>query len=310
MNKTIGEFLSVDQTHKLRSYRYVPEEGPVRAVLQISHGMCEYIERYEAFAAYLCEHGFAVCGNDHLGHGELAQQSDTLGWFADRDGWRLPSADLRTLTLQMQKEYPGLPYFLLGHSMGSFIARRYLTESGELLTGAVIMGTSGPNPAATIGVCLANRILRRRGPRYRSSFLTNISTGGYNKRFAGENDKNSWLSKDAALRAKYAADPLCSFGFTAAGHRDLFTLLRSVSSPAWAEEVPKHLPVLLTSGADDPVGQCGKGVAKVAAMLKQAGVTDVTLKLYEGDRHEILNELDRETVYADLLHWFESKMAL
>lgn len=306
--KTTGEFRSSDDKHMIRYYVYTPVSGDIRAILQISHGMCEYIGRYEEFASFLCENGVLVCGNDHLGHGSAAQESDSLGYFAKKDGWQLLPADVRKLTILMQKRYPGVPYFLLGHSMGSFVARVYLAKYGELLDGAIIMGTSGKNPLASIGVWFAERTIRRHGDKYRSEFLTRQSTGSYNKRFKTEQDEQSWLTKDEAIRKKYAADPLCSFQFTAAGHRDLFTLLQAVSTEEWAERVPKELPILLASGDMDPVGNYGKGVKEVYERLQKAGVKDVSLKLYKDDRHEILNETDRETVYQDMLDFILSKI--
>lgn len=306
--KTTGEFRSSDGKHTIRYYVYEPVTAPPRAILQISHGMCEYIARYEDFASFLCDNGILVCANEHLGHGPEALKNGELGYFAPQDGWKYLPADLRKLTILMQKRFPGVPYFLLGHSMGSFIARLYLAKYGELLDGAVIMGTSGPNPGAKIGVRVANREIANHGAKYRSNKLKKLSMGGYNKRFKAENDENSWLTREKSIREAYAADNLCNFTFTAAGYRDLFTLLIQVSDKDWAVRVPKDLPILVTSGGDDPVGGNGKGVAKVYHRLKEAGVKDVTFKLYDKGRHEILNETDRETVYADMLAFIESKL--
>lgn len=307
VHKTIETYPSVDGKHSIRCYLYEPEDPP-KAILQITHGMCEYLERYEAFAEYLCGRGFAVCGSDHLGHGPLALEAGELGYFAPKDGWKLLPQDVHQLTVRMKKRYPNLPYFLLGHSMGSFVARCYLELYGKELDGAVIMGTSGGNPFAGVGVRLAEREIRRHGAFYRSSLLNNLSMGSNNNRFRAEQDPNSWLTRDEEIRRAYGKDPLCSFIFTAAGFRDLFSLLRHVSRPEWARNVPKGLPVLLTSGGEDPIGGYGKGVRKVYERLKEAGVADVTLKLYEGGRHEILNEINREEVYRDLGDYLESKI--
>ena len=306
-HKRIGDFLSSDGVHRIRYYVYTPLEGEVRAVLQISHGMCEYVERYEPFAAYLCAHGIAVAGNDHLGHGTAAQEAGTLGWFGEQEGYRFLPADLQQLTLLLREEFPGRPCFLLGHSMGSFVARLYLTEYGGLLSGAILMGTSGPNPASGIGIRVAGLLARLHGSRAYSHLLDRLTTGNYSKRFAAEHDPNSWLSKDVQTRNRYADDPLCTFRFTIGGHRDLITMLHAVTGAKWAARVPKDLPILLTSGREDPVGQYGRGVEKVYRQLCRAGVRDVTLRLYENDRHEILNETDREQVYADILHYLEEK---
>ena len=300
-HKTAGQFRSSDGKHILSYYVYTPTSGEVRAVLQLSHGMCEFIERYEPFAEYLCGHGILVCGNDHLGHGKAAQLEGTLGWFARKDGDRFLVEDLRKLTVLIQKKYPDLPYFLLGHSMGSFVARQYIVKYGELLDGVILVGTSGGRFGSGFGVWLSKRIAGLHNDRYISRLLTHLSMGAFNRRFKSDNDENAWISREVENRRKYAANPLCTFTFTASGYRDLFTLLHEVSAKDWAGRVPKELPVLLLSGTDDPVGNYGKGVQKVFRRLRNAGVKDVSIKLYEGDRHEILNEADREQVYADVL---------
>lgn len=297
--KTTGTFQSTDGVHILNCYTYAPAQKP-RAILQISHGMCEYIERYAEFADALCARGILVCGSDHLGHGKAAMKQGTLGYFAAKDGWKLLPEDLHQLTNQMKKEYPNTPYFLLGHSMGSFVARAYLSRYGNELNGAILMGTSGGNVFAGLGIFLANRIIRMKGEMYQSPLLNQLSSGLNNQRFLEEQDKHSWLTRDSSLRELYGKDPLCNFVFTAAGFRDLFALLRHVSSSQWADTVPKGLPILLTSGDDDPIGNYGKGVRKVKRRLDNANVRDVTLKLYEKGRHEILNEINRKTVYEDI----------
>jgi len=302
-----GFFQSTDGVHTLRYDTFAPEGEP-KGILQISHGMCEYIGRYADFAGFLCERGFFVCGNDHLGHGRQAARAGELGYFADKDGWKLLSEDLHLLTVQMKQRFPGVPYFLLGHSMGSFVARRYLVRYGKELSGAVIMGTSGGNPALDLGIRLSSRACRRHGPKSRSALIDKLSMGGNNRLFKGEHDLHSWLTKDREIRTRYASDPLCSFSFTVSGYRDLFSLLQSVSAPEWAEQVPKDLPILLTSGEDDPIGANGRGVRKVYGRLEAAGVKDVALKLYPGDRHEILNETDRKQVYADIAEFLESRL--
>lgn len=309
--KETGAFKSADGKHDIAFYVYVPTVVPAggpKAILQISHGMCEYLERYEDFISYLCGRGFLVCGSDHLGHGRLARASGDLGYFAPEDGWKLLPADLHTLTCLMKKRYPGLAYFLLGHSMGSFVARCYLARYGGELDAAVIMGTSGGNPFAGLGILLAELEIRLHGGHYRSPLLNRLSMGGNNRRFKEEHDQNSWLTKDVEVRARYAANPLCSFVFTASGFRDLFSLLKAVSAPEWAGQVPKDLPILLVSGEDDPIGGDGKGVRRVYDRLKAAGVREVTLRLFPDDRHEILNETDREQVYREIGDYLESRL--
>lgn len=303
MNKQEGSFLSANGTDEITYYIYPVEEA--KAILQVSHGMCEYIGRYEPFAAFLNANGIILCGNDHLGHGERAQNKNTLGYFAPENGWRYLTEDLRKTKELTEAAYPDLPYFLLGHSMGSFVARDYLTKYGTGLAGAIISGTSGGNKLSGMGIFLARRFQRTRGKMYRSKLLDKITFYGYTKKYKNVQSRYDWLSKDRAVVAAYEKSPLCNFIFTASGFQDLFTLLAHVSAKEWAHRVPKALPVCLISGAMDPVGAYGKGTIQVYERLKKAGVMDIELKLYAEGRHEMLNELNREDVYQDLLFWLE-----
>lgn len=295
---------SADGKNTVAAYIFTPEEGEVRAVLQLCHGMCEYILRYEPFAAYLCAHGIAFAGNDHLGHGETAACAEDLGYTVDAAHM---VADVRTLTGLLKERFgKDIPFFFAGHSMGSFIARTYLSRYGrEGITAAIIIGTAGPGAPTGAGKAVAKLLGALRGDRYRSQLLKSMAFGSYTKRCPKGCSPSAWISRDEALVARYDADPFCSYLFTVRGYIDLFTLLGGVSAKSWAGTVPKDLPVLLTAGEEDPVGAYGKGVRAVYDRLCAAGVQDVTLKLYPGDRHEILNEPDRETVYADLLAYLE-----
>lgn len=295
---------SADGKNTVAAYIFAPEDGCVRAVLQLCHGMCEYILRYEPFAAFLCAHGIAFAGNDHLGHGETAASADDLGYTVDAT---YMVEDVRTLTGLLKARFgQDTPFLFSGHSMGSFIARAYLAQYGrEGIDAAVIIGTSGPGAPTGAGKALARLIGAVRGDRYRSKLLETMAFGVYTKRCPKGCSPSAWISRDEALVARYDADPFCNYRFTVRGYIDLFTLLGSVSAGSWAAQMPKDLPLLLTAGEEDPVGAYGKGVRKVYEQLCAAGVENVELKLYPGDRHEILNELDRETVYADLLAYME-----
>lgn len=298
---------SADGKNTVAAYIFTPEEGEVRAVLQLCHGMCEYILRYEPFAAYLCAHGIAFAGNDHLGHGETAACAEDLGYTVDAAHM---VADVRTLTCLLKERFgKDTPFFFSGHSMGSFIARTYLSRYGrEGITAAIIIGTAGPGAPTGAGKAVAKLIGALRGDRHRSQLLKAMAFGSYTKRCPKGCSPSAWISRDEALVARYDADPFCSYLFTVRGYIDLFTLLGGVSAKTWAGTVPKDLPILLTAGEEDPVGGYGKGVRAVYDRLRAAGVRDVALKLYPGDRHEILNEPDRETVYADLLAYLEQHM--
>lgn len=306
--KTAGFFESANGIDRVAYYIYTPKETPW-AILQLSHGMCEYIQRYEQvpFLDVLTGAGVLVCGNDHLGHGSTAPTREDLGYFDQKDGWRTLPEDLHRMTALIRGRYPGLPLFLLGHSMGSFAARAYLSRYGEELTGAILVGTSGGQPLAGVGMALARLIGVCKGERYRSRLINGMAFGLYNRRYKTRRSSFDWLTRENEVVDRYMEDPYCHFLFTINGFYNLFHLLKTVSSKEWAESVPKDLPILLLSGDMDPVGQFGKGVEKVARRLKEAGVRQVSCKLYKDARHEIINETNRDEVYRDLLQFLKAK---
>ena len=281
----------------------------VKAVFQIAHGMAEHKERYDAFCDLLAQNGYAVYINDHLGHGKSVQNDDELGFFGETGGWKCLVEDCYTITQRARSEFPDKPVIFFGHSMGSFIARAYTALHDDKLAGAIYCGTSGANPAASIAISLANAIARSKGPMYRSDFINTIAFGSYNKKIKPPRTDFDWLTRDDKIVDKYIADKHCGFLFTACGYRDLFSVLKFASSKSWYTSLRSSLPVLLISGECDPVGEYGKGVKQVCADLKKTGHTDVSIKLYHDDRHEILNELDRETVMNDIIQWADSKVA-
>lgn len=270
--------------------------------------MCEYVGRYDAWARRFCAEGYAVCGNDHLGHGNTAKASDDLGFTAPRSGANLLVEDVYSLTKMMKERFPDTPIVLYGHSMGSFVARAYLTCHGDALAAALISGTAGPEQPAGLARKLAHAIAAVKGDRHRSKLLTALAFGAYNKKFPEDEGVNAWLTRDVKVREAYANDPFCTFVFTAAGYDTLFSLLVEVSDKGWAERVPKTLPVLLFSGDMDPVGNYGKGVRAVHQRLLAAGC-DARLKLYENGRHEMHNELQRDEVFSDLIAYLKEVLA-
>lgn len=300
-------FPSVSGLADIHACSFFPEDKErVKAVIQIAHGMAEHLERYEKFAGVLCENGFAVYINDHLGHGKSVKNDDELGYFGEKDGWKNFIDDCHQLMQIAKKENPGKPYIFFGHSMGSFVAREFTKCYAEKLSGAVFCGTAGPNPAAGAGIAVAKLIGKTKGSHYRSKFIDNLAFGTYNKQFEGRTNFD-WLTRDNNEVDKYIADKYCGFLFTAYGYRDMFSLLSRVSSKKWAEEYSKKLPVLLISGSKDPVGANGKGVEKVFNMLKDAGKNNVTMHLYEDARHEILNESKCfDKVCKDVIDWADS----
>lgn len=298
--------MSADGKTTLAAYRTKTEKPS--ALVQLSHGMCEHVTRYEGFAEFLSEKGFLVFGHDHLGHGRSVESPDDLGFLAQKNGSHLLAEDVHGLALAFKREYPDLPIILLGHSMGSFVARDVLEKHPSTYSAAVIMGTAGPDMPTAAGKMLASLIGLFCGARHRSPLLRKISFAGYNKRFGKGCDENAWLSRDESVVKAYHDDPLCGFVFTASAYRDLFDLLGRISRKEWANGIKKDLPLLLISGEDDPVGGFGAGVQKIANRLTGAGVTDVTLKLYPEMRHEILNEQSYQTVWEDLFSWMQKSV--
>ena len=301
-------FLSKDGKSTIHYYVWEPEGEPV-AILQITHGMAEHMLRYEPFALYLNSFGILVCGHDHIGHGKSADQED-WGYFGEQDGWKIFVQDVEQLHQIMKVQYLDTPYFIMGHSMGSFVARAWLAMYGKGVDGAIIMGTAGANPALGAARFLVKTIRRSKGSRHISGMLTKLAFGSYNKRIDPQRTAYDWLTRDNAIVDKYVADPACGFTFTAAGYADLFNLIGYISTESWYKLVPKNLPILFVAGAEDPVGAYGAGPAEVAEGLENAGCKDVSLILYEGMRHEILNELGKEAVYEDLRRFILGEEAL
>ncbi len=293
---------SADGRTTLHAVRWQNAQVPVRAVLQLSHGMVEYIERYDEFAEAMAAQGFLVVGHDHLGHGGSVVSPDDWGYFAEPDGDEVLIQDLHSLRTLVQAQAPGLPYFMLGHSMGSYLLRRYLCVHGEGLAGALIVGT-GCVPGATSGLALAlcRLLAALRGWRCRSRLMEKLFFSGAFTRFdmSGREPERSWLSRDTAQVRAYYAEPRCTFHFTLNGFYYFLKTIRYDGKIAHIARTPKALPLLFLAGDQDPVGNFGRGVEQVCARYRRAGLQDVQLKLYPEARHEILNETNRQEVYAD-----------
>ncbi len=299
---------SKDGLTQIHAIEWIPE-GEVRAILQIAHGMVEFIDRYDRFAGFMASQGFYVVGNDHLGHGLSVTDESQYGYFAKKDGNLCVIGDMQQLREDAQKKYPDVPYFILGHSMGSFLARQYIEMHGEGISGAIIMGTGYQQPATLNAALGLTSILSRfKGDHYRSEMINNMALGSYNASFEPARTKNDWLCKDEAIVDAYVSNPLNQFVFTVNGYNNLFRGLRFAERQENLDKIPKDLPILVVSGAKDPVGEFGKGPQLVAEYYRKTGIRDVTLKLYENDRHEILNELDKETVDHDILQWLEARL--
>lgn len=294
---------SRDGLTQIHAAEWIPDQE-IKAVVQICHGMVEYIERYSEFADYLTEQGIYVTGHDHLGHGQSVNKEEEHGFFDTAKGNEYIIGDIHKLREMTQEKHPDVPYILLGHSMGSFLLRQYLTVYSQGLAGAVIMGTGWKGKALlTMGQTLCRIIAAFKGWKHRSPLVDNLSFGSYNKRFEPGNTPKDWITSDKKKCAEYVSDPLCSFVFTVSAYYQMFEGMKVLTKKESTENIKKDLPVFIVSGAEDPVGDFGKGVQKVYEQFRGAGIQDVTMKLYEGDRHEILNETDRELVYEDIYQW-------
>lgn len=292
----------------LHAFRCIPE-GEVRAIVQLSHGMVEFIDRYKPLAEDLAGRGILVTGHDHLGHGGSIRTKDDYGYFAEPDGNRAVLDDLHAMTTLTKQLYPGVPYFLLGHSMGSFYARQYLCEYGAELDGAILMGT-GYQPKAL--VTLARTVCRMLavffGWHHRSRLVRDLSFLGYNKGLEGRTP-HDWLNRDPAEVDKYRADERCMFTFTLNAYYSMFTGILRLYDPDFLNRMPKDLPLLFLAGDADPVGEQSKGVQRAIDSLKAVGVQNITQKFYPGARHELLVEINRQEVFADIGNWLDQQLA-
>lgn len=282
--------------------------GDIKGVIQIVHGMAEHTNRYLEAARYFADNGYAVIMHDHAGHGKSVKDDSMLGFFCEKDGYKRLVEDVKSVTEMAKKLWQGKKIVIWGHSMGSFITRNYLASFAGNVDGAVICGTSGKNPAAGAGIALANIVCKLKGPQYKSKFIDNIAFGSYNKKFDGDTGFE-WLSVNKENVDKYMKDPYCGFLFSASAFRDLFSVLDSVSTDKWYSDIPKTLKVFLIAGSDDPVGNYGKGVREVYDKLAATGHDNVSLKLYEGLRHEIHNEDSRFDVYKDIVDFANGVIA-
>lgn len=296
-------FESKDGRTKIHGVKWIPDGTPT-CIFQIVHGMAEYVERYEEFALFLVSKGFLVVAEDHLGHGKSVANEEGYGFFCIKDASTVLVRDVHHLKKIIQAEYPAIPYIMLGHSMGSYILRNYLYQYGTGIQGAIVMGTGTQSGIAVkFGLALTTLLGKLKGEKYKSIFVNKLVFSSNNKKV--ENCKTSvdWLSRDGENVQKYINDILCGFMFTINGFHTLFKLVEGSQNKKRLNKIPRELPILLTSGAEDPIGNYGKGVAEVYNQYSEAGMTNIKLKIYQEDRHEILNETDRMTVYEDIYQW-------
>ena len=281
-------------------------EGQPRAVLQLVHGICEYVDRYDAFASFLAERGFLVVGNDHLGHGKSWQQPEREGLFAEQNGWDRVVEDVEALRAKTAAEHPGLPYFLLGHSMGSFVTRTWLIRYPGRADGAILCGTGQQSPVVVgFGRAFTGALIRLHGPLYRSELVRQLAFGAYNRGFSPRRTENDWVCSDEAVVDAYCADRSCQFLPTVSLYHDMMGGIRLISDPSEQKRMEPATPILFIAGQEDPVGEKGAGVERAWRGFLQAGCRNVEKILYPGGRHEILNETFKQKVWQDVLDWLE-----
>ena len=299
------ERLIMRDGHRL-FYRVWETESP-KASVHINHGMAEHSYRYDEFARFLNRHGYVVYAQDHRGHGYTAEE-DEKGWFSTRDGWSIVVDDAYALDRKIMEDFPELPHFLFGHSMGSFITRVCIERYSEDYDAVVICGTGAHQGLiGKAGQLVARSHVKKWGSKMRDPDLDNLAFSSYVKHFRGEG-KYSWLSRDKREVEKYEKDPLCGFVCSSKFYDDLIELSNQANDKKQVEKIRKSLPLFIISGSEDPVGGYSKGVRKVYSLYKKAGLDNVKMKLYDGGRHEILNEINKEEVYQDIVAFYDSQM--
>ncbi len=291
---------SRDNIHKIYAVKWIPD-NEIKCVVQIIHGKAEHIERYDDFARYLAQNGFLVIGNDHLGHGKSVKNKEEYGYFCEKDAVTVLVRDVHRLKKIVQQENPGIPFYILGHSMGSFILRNYLFRYGKGIDGAIICGTASFTKAKILsGKALLHFIGIFKGMNFHSKFFDKIVDSSNNARIVNARTPFDWLCTDEEIVNQYSNDDACGFVFTINGFLTLLQSVDNLNKKKYLALMPKSLPILFVAGTDDPIGNYTEGVKQAYRQFEKTGMTNLSLKFYDGFRHEILNEKDKLTVYQDI----------
>ena len=300
-------FISSDGINTIKGITVRKAQPPYKAIIQISHGMKEHTGRYEEYMQFMAEKGYVMVSHDHLGHGQSVKDKADLGFFASKNGYIHVLNDLATTAGRVKKSFPQLKLILFGHSMGSFYARVFAAKYHHLVDGVIISGTGGKNPLVAPGKALINLFIKFKGERATSKVVTKIIFGKFLNKIENPKTASDWLTRDESAVEKYRSDEYCRFYFTLAGYKDLVTIQGLSNTEECFANTKKDIPYLIISGDMDPVGEWGKGVKQVYDSYRKVGVEDITLNLYGGARHEMLNELNKEEVYTDILRWIENR---
>lgn len=295
----------------IHTYEWFPDdENNIKGIVQIAHGMAEHAKRYSDFASFLTRHNYAVFANDHRGHGQTAGKIENLGYFGPNAGWETVVSDMKLLSDYATNKYPKKPFFILGHSMGSFLTRQYVLDSSVRLNGALLSGTGGKlGLVGRFGIFTSRTMMLFYPEKSPGNILNKLSFSSYNKKFKPEKSFFAWLSRDKNQVEKFMNDPYCGVIMSIRFFYELINGIMFVNDQKNINLTPQNLPILLFSGTKDPVGLNGKGVQEVYKKMKKAGVKDVTLKLYEEGRHEMLNEINKDEVYQFVLNWMEERLS-
>lgn len=298
-------FPSSEEGETIYAEIYVPY-GEVRGIVQFAHGMCDYGARYEHLFKELTDHGYVAAYADHLGHGGSAAAPEDLGYFSAREGYKKVAEDFNTFYEILEDKFPDEKHYVMGHSMGSFVVRYFISHYRQQPAGAILMGTCGFNPLAGLGIAAASLLGLVKGGYYRSAFLENLAFGRYNKKIENPRSFWDWLSRDEDAVDSFDTDELRNETFTASGFKDLFTFVNVVNSRVFIEDTPRELPILILSGEEDPLGEYGKGIHKLKALLDAMDFKDVSVELFPGARHELCHEINREEIFETILHWLSA----
>lgn len=298
-------FNSSNGVNRVHTLIWEDDSAAPIGILQLTHGMAEHIDRYDSFARFMASNGFVVCGNDHIGHGKSINDRSEIGYFAPADGDKRLVDDMHILTKIMKKRNPDLPFFLFGHSMGSFCARVYAAHFGEELQGLILCGTGEIPDISSALLPLFDAVCEKYGEKRRVDAIGDLLNKGASLIVGEKDNPLAWLSVDAENRLAYSNDGLCGFTYTLRGYRDMFAVMCEACEASWGYKLPQDLPIFIISGANDPIGSKGRGVLAVADNLVDAGI-EPEVVLYPGLRHEILNEEDNDRIYNDILKFIHT----
>ena len=306
------QITSSDNTHYLHHTFFEPSNSDtaINATLLIVHGMAEHSGRYAEFAQFLADHGVAVATYDQLGHGKTVKSAKDLGFFGHEHPVQSLLKDVIVMADSLKARHPTVPHFVMGHSMGSFIVRNVLKHHARNFSGAILMGTADTNPLTKI-LLPVNKLLTKVAPKKPNTLIANTMNKVLNSKLNNRTSSSefAWLSEDAAAVEAYEADPLTGFEFTNNGFMTLFTLMEAGLNKNWATTITKNFPMLLVSGENDPIGDMGRGIRKIATRLDKQHFDHISVQLYPHMRHEPLHEKNKQQVYQDILDWINSNTA-